>query len=40
MKKKIVKKYSDLILQIYNATRRKEELALILKAAKVKTMFD
>ena len=40
MKKKIVKKYADLILQANNATGRKETVALILKAAKLKTMFD
>ena len=40
MKKKIVKKYADLILQANNATGRKEAVALIHKAAKLKTKFD
>ena len=40
MQKKIVKKYADLILQANNATGRKEAVALIHKAAKLKTKFD
>ncbi len=40
MKKKIVKKYEDLILQVNNANGRKEAVALIHKAAKLKTKFD
>ena len=40
MKKKIVKKYEDLILQANNATGRKEAVALIHKAAKLKNKFD
>ncbi len=40
MKKKIVKKYEDLILQVNNATGRKEAVALIHKATKLKTKFD
>ena len=40
MKKKIVKKYDDLILQANNATGRKEAVALIHKAAKLKIKCD
>tara|TARA_B100000941_G_scaffold225901_1_gene168221 strand:+ start:101 stop:232 length:132 start_codon:yes stop_codon:yes gene_type:complete len=40
MKKKIVKKYTDLILQANNATGRKETVGLIHKAAKLKTKLD
>ena len=40
MKKKIVKKYDDLILQANNATGRKEAVALIHKGAKLKNKFD
>jgi len=40
MKKKIVKKYADLILQANNATGRKEAVGLIHKAAKLKTKLD
>ena len=40
MKKKIVKKYEDLILKVNNATGRKEAVALIHKAAKLRTKFD
>ena len=40
MNKKIVKKYADLLLQANNATGRKEAVALIHKAAKLKTKFE
>ena len=40
MKKKIVKKYAELILQSNNATGRKVAVALIHKRAKLKTKFD
>ena len=40
MKKKIVKKYADLILQANNATGRKEAVGLINKSAKLKTKLD
>ena len=40
MKKKIVKKYCDLIYQAQQATGRKEAVRLIHKAAKLKTKFD
>ena len=40
MKKKIVKKYADLILQANNATGRKEAVGLIHKASKLKTKLD
>ena len=40
MKKKIEKKYAELILQANNATGRKEAVALIHKAAKLKNKFD
>ena len=40
MKKKIVKKYDDIILQANNATGRKEAVGLIHKAAKLKSKFD
>ena len=39
MKKKIVKKYTELILQAQQATGRKEAVGLIHKAAKLKTKF-
>ena len=40
MEKKIVKKYFKLIHQAQQATGRKEAVALIHKAAKLKTKFD
>ena len=40
MKKKIVKKYENLILQANNATGRKEAVALIHKAAKLNNKSD
>ena len=40
MKKKIVKKYAALLLQVNNASGRKEAVALIHKAAKLKSKFD
>ena len=40
MKKKIVKKYADLILQANNATGRKEAVGLIHNEANLKTKFD
>ena len=40
MKKKIEKKYAELIFQANNATGRKEAVALIHKAAKLKNKFD
>ena len=40
MKKKIVKKYADLILQANNASGKKEAVGLIHKAAKLKSKFD
>ena len=40
MGKKIVKKYAALILQVNNATGRKEAVGLIHIAAKLKTKFD
>ena len=40
MKKKIVKKYAELILQAKQATGRKEAVGLLHKAAKLKTKFD
>ena len=40
MEKKIVKKYAELIHQAQHATGRKEAVALIRKAAKLKTKFD
>ena len=40
MKKKIVKKYAELILQAQQATGRKEAVGLLHKAAKLKTKFD
>ena len=40
MKKKIVKKYADFIHQANNSTGRKEAVALIHKAAKLKSKFD
>ena len=39
MQKKIVKKYAELIHQAQQATGRKEAVALIHKAAKLKTKF-
>jgi len=40
MKKKIAKKYSDLIVQANNSTVRKEALSLIKQATKLKNKFD
>ena len=40
MKKKIVKKYADLINQAQQATGRKEVVSLLHKAAKLKTKFE
>ena len=40
MKKKIVKKYAELILQAQQASGRKEAVGLLHKAAKLKTKFD
>ena len=40
MKKKIEKKYAELILKTNNAYGRKEAVALIHKAAKLKNKFD
>ena len=40
MKKKIVKKYAELINQAQQATGRKEAVGLLHKAAKLKTKFD
>jgi len=40
MKKKIVKKYAELIIQAQQATGRKEAVGLLHKAAKLKTKFD
>ena len=40
MRKKIEKKYADLIQQAQQATGRKEAVGLIHKAAKLKTKFD
>ena len=40
MKKKIEKKYAELILKANNANGRKEAVALIHKAAKLKNKFD
>ena len=40
MKKKIVKKYAELIQQAQQATGRKEAVGLLHKAAKLKTKFD
>ena len=40
MEKKIVKKYSELILQAQQATGRKEAVGLLHKAAKLKNKFD
>ena len=37
MKKKIVKKYAELMHQVQQATGRKEAVGLIHKAAKLKT---
>ena len=38
--KKLYKKYADLMRQAQQATGRKESVALIHKAAKLKTKFD
>ena len=40
MKKKILKKYTDLIIQANNATGRKEAVSLIKQATKLKNKFD
>ena len=40
MEKKIVKKYTDLIAQVKNATGRKEAASLIKQAIKLKNKFD
>ena len=40
MQKKIVKKYAELMHQAQQATGRKEAVALIHKAAKLKSKFD
>ena len=40
MKKKIVKKYADLILQANNAVGRKEAVGIIHKAANLKIKLD
>ena len=40
MEKKIVKKYSELVLLAQQATGRKEAVGLIHKATKLKTKFD
>ena len=40
MQKKIVKKYTDLMVQVKNATGRKESVSLIKQAAKLKNKFD
>ena len=40
MKKKIVKKYAELIHQAQQATGRKEAIGLLHKAAKLKNKFD
>ena len=40
MKKKIVKKYAELIHEAQQATGRKETIGLIHKAAKLKAKFD
>ena len=40
MQKKIVKKYTDLMLQAKQATGRKEVVSLIKEATKLKNNFD
>ena len=40
MKKKIVKKYADLMQKAQQATGRKEVVGLLHKTAKLKTKFD
>ena len=40
MEKKIVKKYTELMNKAQQAAGRKEAVALIRKAAKLKTKFD
>ena len=40
MEKKIVKKYSELMLRVQQATGRKEAVRLIHKAAKLKNKLD
>ena len=40
MKKKIEKKYADLMHQAQQATGRKEAVGIIHKAAKLKNKFD
>ena len=40
MKRKIVKKYAELIHQAQQATGRKEAVGLLHKAAKLKNKFD
>ena len=40
MKRKIVKKYAELMHQAQQATRRKEAVLLIHKAVKLKSKFD
>ena len=40
MNKKIVKKYTDLLVKVNNATGRKEAVSLIKQAAKLKNKFD
>ena len=40
MKKKIVKKYAELIHQAQQAAGRKEAVGLLHKAAKLKNKFD
>jgi len=40
MKRKIVKKYAELMHQAQQATRRKEAVVLIHKAVKLKTKLD
>ena len=40
MNKKIVKKYTSLMLQANNATGRKETVSLIKQAIKLKNKFD
>tara|TARA_B100000886_G_scaffold208547_1_gene144295 strand:- start:393 stop:530 length:138 start_codon:yes stop_codon:yes gene_type:complete len=40
MEKKIVKKYSDLIVQVNNSTGRKEALSLIKQVTKLKNKLD
>ena len=40
MKKKIAKKYADLIVQANNLTGRKETLSIIKQATKIKNKLD